>query len=46
MQGALAGAIGEGMGDTLALLLNDNNDVIGEYSASDPAGIRRNRCTD
>ena len=45
MKGALAGAIGEGMGDTLALLLNDNNDVIGEYSASDPAGIRRNPYT-
>jgi hypothetical protein len=45
MNGPLAGAIGEGMSDTLALLLNDNNDVIGEYSASDPAGIRRNPYT-
>jgi hypothetical protein len=45
MNGALAGAIGEGMSDILAILLN-NNDVIGEYSASDPLGIRRNPYTD
>ncbi len=39
MSGPLAGAIGEGMGDALAIIVNDN-DRIGEYSASDPAGIR------
>jgi extracellular elastinolytic metalloproteinase len=44
MNGPLASAIGEGMSDVLAMLLN-NNDVIGEYSASDPLGIRRNPYT-
>ncbi len=39
MSGAMAGAIGEGMGDVLAILVN-SDDHIGEYSASDPAGIR------
>jgi hypothetical protein len=47
MQGALAGAIGEGMSDTCAILLNSTDpqgaDAIGEYSASDPRGIRRFR---
>jgi hypothetical protein len=39
MSGALAGAIGEGLSDGCALLLN-GNDVVGEYSFSDPLGIR------
>jgi len=39
MSGPLAGAIGEGMGDVLAIVINDD-DVVGEYSASDPNGIR------
>jgi hypothetical protein len=46
MQGALAGAIGEGMSDACAILMNNNAvgaDAIGEYSASDPRGIRRFR---
>jgi hypothetical protein len=44
MYGPLAGAIGEGMADVLALLVNEN-DVIGEYSFDDPRGIRRNPYT-
>lgn len=40
MSGPLAGAIGEGMGDTLALYVN-RNDVMGEYSYAAPGGIRR-----
>ena len=47
MQGALAGAIGEGMSDVCAILLNSDDpygaDAIGEYSATDPRGIRRFR---
>jgi extracellular elastinolytic metalloproteinase len=47
MQGALAGAIGEGMSDGCAILLNNDDpqgaDAIGEYSATDPRGIRRFR---
>ena len=47
MQGALAGAIGEGMSDGCAILLNsdvpEGADAIGEYSATDPRGIRRFR---
>ena len=47
MQGALAGAIGEGMSDTCAILMTSDDpqgaDAIGEYSASDPRGIRRFR---
>jgi hypothetical protein len=39
MDGPLAGAIGEGMSDVLALIAN-NDDRVGEYSASDPIGIR------
>ena len=35
----MSGAIGEGMSDTLGILINDD-DVVGEYSASDPIGIR------
>ena len=50
MSGVMAGAIGEGMSDVLALLLSNDDltqrdtvthdDRIGEYSASDPLGIR------
>jgi extracellular elastinolytic metalloproteinase len=40
MSGPLAGAIGEGMSDVCALLMN-GDDRVGEYSASDPIGIRR-----
>jgi hypothetical protein len=39
MSGALSGAIGEGMSDVLAILLN-GDDRVGEYSTSDPNGIR------
>jgi extracellular elastinolytic metalloproteinase len=39
MSGAMSGAIGEGMSDVLAIIINDN-DVVGEYSFSDPKGIR------
>ncbi len=40
MSGAISGAIGEGSSDVLAFLLN-GDDRIGEYSFSDPVGIRR-----
>ncbi len=40
MSGPLAGAIGEGASDTLAMLLN-GDDVIGEYAFSAAGGIRR-----
>jgi hypothetical protein len=40
MSGPLAGALGEGSSDTLAFLLN-GDDRIGEYSASNLIGIRR-----
>lgn len=39
MSGPMSGAIGEGMGDVLAILMN-NNDVVGEYSYNNPNGIR------
>jgi extracellular elastinolytic metalloproteinase len=39
MSGPMSGAIGEGMGDVLALVLN-GDDRMGEYSSSDPLGIR------
>jgi hypothetical protein len=42
MSGPLAGAIGEGTSDAIAMLVN-GDDVIGEYSASNPLGIRRHR---
>ncbi|HEX2120151.1 MAG TPA: M36 family metallopeptidase, partial [Thermoanaerobaculia bacterium] len=45
MSGPFAGAIGEGMSDTLAIYIN-RNDVVGEYSLNDPAGIRRFPYTD
>ncbi|HEX6097282.1 MAG TPA: M36 family metallopeptidase [Thermoanaerobaculia bacterium] len=40
MSGPLAGAIGEGMSDVLALYIN-RNDVVGEYSRNTANGIRR-----
>lgn len=40
MSGGLAGAIGEGMSDTVALYMN-GNDAVGEYSYNRPSGIRR-----
>jgi hypothetical protein len=42
MSGPLAGAVGEGMSDGLAMLVN-GDDVIGEYSYGNPLGIRRYR---
>ena len=39
MDGPLAGAIGEGMSDVLAVIINDN-DRVAEYSFSNPIGIR------
>jgi hypothetical protein len=39
MDGPLSGAIGEGMSDVLAEIMN-GDPVIGEYAAGDPAGIR------
>jgi hypothetical protein len=42
MSGPLAGAIGEGMGDGLSMLIN-GDDIVGEYSSSNPLGIRRYR---
>jgi hypothetical protein len=39
MDGPMSGAIGEGMSDVLAIIVN-NDDVVGEYAFSDPLGIR------
>ncbi len=39
MSSRMSGAIGEGMSDVLSILIN-NDDVVGEYSTSDPLGIR------
>ena len=39
MSGDVAGGIGEGMSDTLSIIIN-NDPVVGEYAFSDPAGIR------
>ena len=44
MSGSISGAIGEGMSDVLAILINDD-DRVGEYSANNAAGIRRYRYT-
>ena len=44
MDGMLAGAIGEGMSDTLAIILNED-DRVGEYSVDNPDGIRRSPYT-
>jgi extracellular elastinolytic metalloproteinase len=40
MSGPLSGAIGEGMSDVCSILMNGDS-MVGEYSASDPNGIRR-----
>ena len=40
MGGVLSGAIGEGASDGVAMLVN-GDDIMGEYSASSPTGIRR-----
>ncbi|CAN5739745.1 hypothetical protein BH18ACI5_BH18ACI5_27890 [soil metagenome] len=40
MSGPMAGAIGEGMGDVLAIYAN-GDDVVGEYSYNSSNGIRR-----
>ena len=40
MSGPLAGAIGEGAGDTVAMLIN-GEDKMGVYASSSPNGIRR-----
>jgi len=45
MTGPLAGAIGEGMSDTLAIYLN-RDDRVAEYSMNNPLGIRRFPYTD
>ncbi|MDP3762108.1 MAG: M36 family metallopeptidase [Ramlibacter sp.] len=42
MSGPLAGAVGEGTSDAISMLVN-GDDVIGEYSFSNPVGIRRYR---
>ena len=42
MSGGLAGAIGEGMSDTLACYMN-NDDRVGEYVKNNTVGIRRYR---
>jgi extracellular elastinolytic metalloproteinase len=39
MDGPMSGAIGEGMSDVLSVIVNDDP-IVGEYSFSDPAGIR------
>ena len=39
MSGPISGAIGEGMSDVLSLIQNDD-DVVGEYSTNDSSGIR------
>jgi hypothetical protein len=42
MSGPLSGAIGEGMSDGISMLVN-GDDVMSEYSSSNPLGIRRYR---
>lgn len=42
MSGPLAGAIGEGMGDVLSIIIN-NDDAVGEYSERNTDGIRSAR---
>jgi extracellular elastinolytic metalloproteinase len=44
MSGPFAGAIGEGMSDTLAIYIN-RDDRVGEYSYNSSTGIRRYRYT-
>ena len=45
MSGKMSGAIGEGMSDTLAIILTEE-DVVGEYAFDDPVGIRTAPYTD
>jgi hypothetical protein len=45
MSGKMSGAIGEGMSDTLAIILTED-DVVGEYAFDNPLGIRSARYTD
>lgn len=45
MSGSVSGAIGEGMGDVLALYHN-NRDTVGSYSTANPRGIRSETYTD
>lgn len=45
MSGVMSGAIGEGMSDVLAILMN-NDDVVAEYSKSNLLGIRSAPYTD
>jgi extracellular elastinolytic metalloproteinase len=45
MSGKMSGAIGEGMSDTLAIILTED-DVVGEYAFDNPAGIRSAPYTD
>jgi extracellular elastinolytic metalloproteinase len=45
MSGKMSGAIGEGMSDVLAIILTED-DVVGEYSFANPAGIRSAPYTD
>ena len=45
MSGAMSGAIGEGMSDVLAIVINDD-DVVAEYSFTDSFGIRTIPYTD
>jgi extracellular elastinolytic metalloproteinase len=40
MSGPLSGAVGEGMSDVLAVIMNED-DRLGEYAFDDPLGIRR-----
>jgi hypothetical protein len=42
MSGPLSGAIGEGMADVLAIIIN-NDDAVGEYSERNSDGIRSSR---
>jgi hypothetical protein len=45
MSGKMSGAIGEGMSDTLAIILTED-DVVGEYAFDNPLGIRSAPYTD
>jgi len=45
MSGKMSGAIGEGMSDTLAIILTED-DVVGEYALDNPLGIRSAPYTD
>jgi hypothetical protein len=45
MSGAIAGALGEGAADVVAILMN-GDDRVGEYAASSSGGIRRAPYTD